>query len=396
MTAIKEPPSVRTAQGRKLSSLGRFRLKTMDLYVTRTFLIAYAVCAFSFIGLFVLVEAFSKLDRFLRQDSNLVVTLVTYHLAMIPTAYANYMGPILTLAAGMFTMTTLNRQNELTPFKAAGISVYRVMMPVFFFACCLTLLTFYLKEKVIPEYREPIRAALALARAKPLNPMPYFDHEQGYSIRVAEYSTTARVARRVEVSQLHPNGKMKELVAADQMEWLPSREGSHEEGSWLLHQGTIQRWDEEGNLLVNASASRNERLLMPFKTMELSTSLRPVDLETSDVEISYLSWRDLKTQFQRQPYHRHLEVKLHHHFAFPLSHVVLLFLGLPFVLNLQNRSGFVSLAMSFAICALFYLVSSIAMNIANQSSVLPPIFAAWLPVMLFSSLGITMFDRLPT
>jgi lipopolysaccharide export LptBFGC system permease protein LptF len=76
--------------------------------------------------------------------------------------------------------------------------------------------------------------------------------------------------------------------------------------------------------------------------------------------------------------------------------VVLLFLGLPFVLNLGNRSGFVSLALSFGICAAFYMVTSVCMNIANQSDVLKPIFAAWLPVMLFGSLGITMFDRLPT
>jgi lipopolysaccharide export LptBFGC system permease protein LptF len=75
---------------------------------------------------------------------------------------------------------------------------------------------------------------------------------------------------------------------------------------------------------------------------------------------------------------------------------VLLFLGIPFVLNLRNRSGFLSLAMSFGICALFYLVSSICMNIANQSEVLDPILAAWLPIMLFGSVGITMFDHLPT
>jgi lipopolysaccharide export system permease protein len=380
---------------KRLSKLGRFRLRTMDLYVARTFIAAYAICTVSFVGLFVLVEAFAKLDRFLRQDSSLVVTLFKYHLAMIPTAYANYIGPILTLAAGMFTMTTLNRQNELAPFKAAGISIYRVVMPIFFLAACLSAATFYLKEDILPKFKDEIRAALALSRARPLSPMPYYDQDHGYMIRVSEYSTTAKIARRVEVSEKHPNGNMKQLIDADQMEWAPSPDDA-ESGVWVLHQGSIQRWDENGNLIVNASASKFERLKMPFKRMELETTLHPIDLEASDVEISYLSWRDLKTQYQRQPYLNHLAVKLHHHFAFPLSHVVLLFLGLPFVLNLRNRSGFLSLAMSFGICALFYLVSSICMNIANQSELLSPTLAAWLPIMLFGSLGITMFDHLPT
>jgi lipopolysaccharide export LptBFGC system permease protein LptF len=165
---------------------------------------------------------------------------------------------------------------------------------------------------------------------------------------------------------------------------------------WVLHDGSIQQWDERGNLLVNASASKFERLKTFFRRMELKSSMRPIDVETSDVEISYLSSKDLKTQYQRQPEHRHLAVKLHHHFAFPFSHIILLFLGLPFVLHFENRSVFLSLISCFVICALFFVVSSISMNIANQSELFSPILAAWLPVMLFGSLGITLFDHLPT
>ncbi|MBI4607230.1 MAG: LptF/LptG family permease [Planctomycetes bacterium] len=395
-TRLGSPPG---STPRRLSGLGRLRIRTMDLYVARIFLAAYAVCTVSFVGLFVLVEAFAKLDRFLRQDSSLAATIFKYHLAMIPTAYANYMGPVLTLAAGMFTMTHLNRLNELTPFKAAGISIYRVMLPVFFLAACLTGLTVWLKEEVLPAFKEPIRSALSLSRARPLNPPPYYDRERGLLIRVAEYSTTRKVAHTVEVSEQHPSRKVKVRIDANQMEWIPAAGPAtedSEEGTWVLHSGSIQRWDEGGKLVVNAAASGFERLKQPFARMELQTSLRPVDLETSDPEISYLSWRDLKRQYQRQPYHRHLAVKLHHQFAFPLSHIVLLFLGIPFVLNLQNRNVFLSLAASFAICALFYLVSSICMNIANQSEMLPPILAAWLPIMLFGSLGITLLDHLPT
>ena len=383
---------------RRLSRLGRFRIKTADLYVARLFIVAYIICAISFIGLFVLIEAFAKLDRFLSQDAPLLESILGYHLAMIPTVYANFMGPVLTLAAGMFTMASLNRHDEITPFKAAGISVYRVVMPIFVLAGFLTVGTFYLKDQVIPRFKDPIRVALSLSRARPLNPPPYFDKDHGLLVRVREYAPTRKIAQGVEISELHPNGKVKVEIDAHQMDWVPlDGEDPDGQGYWTLHEGSIQRWDEEGNLIVNTSASKFERLKTPFKRQELHTSLRPIDLETSDVEISYLSWKDLKKQYQRQPYHRHLAVKLHHHFAFPLSHIVLLFLGLPFVLNLRAKSGFLSIALSLAICGLFYLVSSICMSMASHpSEVLSPILAAWLPVMVFGSLGITLFDRLPT
>ncbi|HVR73020.1 MAG TPA: LptF/LptG family permease, partial [Planctomycetota bacterium] len=62
----------------------------------------------------------------------------------------------------------------------------------------------------------------------------------------------------------------------------------------------------------------------------------------------------------------------------------------------RSRNLFVSLAASFGICALFYLLSSISMSIGNQSEILRPILAAWLPVLLFGSLGITLLDNVPT
>lgn len=400
-TGASSPASKGSETPQSLSGLGRFRIKTIDLYVARSFIQAYLICSISFIGLFILVEAFSKLDRFLRQDTPLVITLLEYHLAMVPTVYANYMAPMLTLAAGMFTMTALNRQNELTPLKAAGVSVYRTLLPIFFLAICLTGITFYLKEQVIPYFKEPIRAALALSRSRPLNPTPYYDRKSGFLIRVREYSPTKKIAGGIEISEQHLNHKAKQRIDAARMEWLPEpgqQEGtdSMEEGIWVLHEGSTQHWDKYGNLIVNTSASNFARLKTPFNRMEFQTTLRPVDLESSDLDISYLSLKELRKQYQRQPEHRHLAVKLHHHFAFPLAHLVLLFLGIPFVLNFGSRSLFLSTGMSFAICALFFLTSSLCMNIANHSQILSPVLAAWLPVMLFGALGITLFDRLPT
>lgn len=368
---------------------------TTDFYVVRSFIGAYLICAVSFIGLFVLIEAFAKLDRFLRPGVPLLSSLGRYYLAMIPTVYVNFMGPVLTLAAAMFALTALNRQNELTPLKAAGVSIYRIVLPIFVLATLLSIFTFFLQERVIPQFKDSIRSALALSRARPLNPPPYFDRESGYLIRVSEYSTTRKIAQGVEVSDVYANGKAKRQIDANRMEWVPGP-GDDDDGHWVLHNGSLQRWDEDGNLVVNAAATDFERLKTSFRRFDLEASLRPIDLESSDLDISYLSSRDLKTQYQRQPYHNHLAVKLHHHFAFPFSHIILLLLGIPFVLHFQNRNVFLSLGCCFVICALFFLVSSICMNIANHSDIFSPVLAAWLPVMLFGSVGMTLFDHLPT
>jgi lipopolysaccharide export system permease protein len=382
---------------RRSAGLGPWRLKTMDLYVARVFFLSWIACTVSFIGLFVVIEAFAKLDRFLKHEGGFFDTMFRYYGAMVPTIYTNYMGPILTSAAALFTMTLLNRHNEVQALKSAGVSVYRILAPIFVFAALFVGLTFWLQEVVLPNNRDSIRSALAISKSKPLEPEAYYDSENGLHIQVGQYSTTRRVGSIVKVSQRHQvNDKAKMQIDANQMEWVPDSPGNEEHGHWLLHDGSIQRWDEGGNLVVNSSAKNFERLKEFFPEMNLETTLRPIDLETSNKDISYLSWSQLRAQFRRQDYHRHLAVKLHHHFAFPMAHVLLLFLGLPFVLKLQNRSVFLGMAAAILIGASFYLVSSVCASIAIEGNYFSPTFAAWLPIMLFGALGFTLFDRMPS
>lgn len=373
-----------------------FRRRTLDIYIAKTFIVAYAVCAVSFIGLYVTIEAFAKLDRFLKQEGALPVILWRYYLAMIPTIYTNYMGPVLTSAAGLFTVTLFNRYNELDAAKAHGMSVYRFLGVIFILAGLLTGFTFYLQEKVLPAHRGPIRTALAFSKGKPLEPDPFFDAEHGLSIRVRRYETTSQVATGVEIWERYPDLDPKKHVYAKQMEWMPAAPGDEQNGVWQLHQVSVQRWDELGTLVINDDETGIDKLCSSFPKQMLETTLRPIDLESSDLDISYLSWTELKRQFQRQPYHKHLAVKLHHHFALPLAHILLLLLALPVVLKLGNRSILVGVAISVLICGTFFLLSSICMSIAQDSSFLSPVLAAWLPVMLFGALGITLFDQLRT
>jgi len=368
----------------------------MDLYVAKTYVISWLVCAATFVGLFIVIETFGKLDRFLRQDDSLIITLLRYNLAMIPTLFTNYMGPILTSAAALFTIVLLNRHNEIQAYKTVGVSVHRLLAPVFLFSLIFIGGAFWLQEYVLPSHRDDIRTALAISKAKPLEPDPYKDVENGYHIHVGQYSTTQQIGSMVEVTERHPNGKAKKQINARQIEWVPAGSSDSDEGFWYLREGSIQRWDEAGYLVVDPTAEGFKRLKTIFTKMRLDTSMRPIDLETKDQDISYLSWQQLRSQYERQKHYRHLAVKLHHHFAFPLAHVLLLFLGIPFALRLATGSLFVGVGLSLAIGGTFYLVSSVCASIGIHSDYFSPTLAAWFPIMLFGALGLTLFDNVPT
>ena len=276
------------------------------------------------------------------------------------------------------------------------MSVYRLLLPVFVISFLLIGLTFYLQEVVLPNHRDSIRTALAISRSKLLEPEAYYDSNHGLKIEVGQYSTTSQLGRMVRILERHANAKAKRQIDANRMEWVQTGPPGSEEGHWTLYDGSIQNWNMEGELVLNEGSKNFERLKKIFTRMQLETTLRPIDLEASNREISYLSWKQLQSQFKRPDYHRHLAVKLHHHFAFPLAHILLLFLGLPFVLKLENRSIFLGLVASFLIGAAFYLVTSVCASIAIDGNYFSPTLAAWFPIMLFGALGLTLFDQIPT
>jgi lipopolysaccharide export LptBFGC system permease protein LptF len=376
----------------------RFLPRTLDLYLARTFLSAYFICGVSFTGIYIMVEALTKLDRFLKAGDPLWLALLQYHAAMVPTIYANYLGPILSTSAAVATAVAMERGNELVPIQAAGVSVQRALAPVFVLALSFAGLNYFLQEEAIPALRAPIRRAISLTRGGPIRPDPFFDQAQNQLIKIGQYLPAVQMGRAVEISRYYPSGEIREKIDAQEVVWEPEpgSQGGPDRGRWFLSHGSIQRWNEGGELAQNPEGQDFARLKEPFQKRALEGGLLPIDLETSDQDITYLSFRELKTQLWRQPYQRHLEVKLHHHLAFPLAHLLLPALAIPLVLSSGTRSSLLAVAGSVGVSAAFYLVSSFAMNTAVNSERFSPLLAAWLPILIFGAVGATLTAHLRT
>lgn len=124
--------------------------------------------------------------------------------------------------------------------------------------------------------------------------------------------------------------------------------------------------------------------------MGLTTDMKPVDLESTDKDIPFLTWHELRLQYKRRPHLKHLEVKIHRRLAFPLANVILLLLGFPLVLRGFSRSLIVGVTAAIVIAAGYLLVDTLCSGLGNQGR-LPPMLAAWLPVLFFGALGYTLF-----
>jgi len=371
------------------------RLRIMDRYVARVYLFAYLVCAVSFTGLYMIIELFGRLERLTSKDVPLLEAIFRYYLANLPIIYTQYLGPVLTLTAAMFAVTMLNKTNELTPLKASGLSLYRILTPIFAFAVGFAFLGFLSQEFLIPNMKDQIRIANALAQSRDWIAPSEFTDAMNNTFRIRYYVPTD--ASGTNVTIIHREGDPAVETRRIQAAYIRFLKGEREgEGVWEVLDGWEQRYDPKTQETVYFTGPEGERTIRrPFTHMRLETDMRPVDIESTDEDIPYLSFAELKQQLRRHPRTRHLEVKIHYRFAFPLMHLILLFLGIPFVLNQGNRSIFLSVAVSIGICFACFVVSSISVDVGNKGG-LPPVVAAWLPTIFFGALGLTLFDNIRT
>src|SRR5258708_7320699 len=125
----------------------------IDRYLLRQFVQVYVICFCSLDGLYVVFDAFSNLDEFLHfteKQGNMLATMSEFY-AYRSIYFFERVSNMLTMIAGMFTVTWIQRHNELTALMAAGVSRTRVIMPIVVASALVSLATAAGRELVIPQ-----------------------------------------------------------------------------------------------------------------------------------------------------------------------------------------------------------------------------------------------------
>lgn len=347
-------------------------MQRLDRYVSSYFISSYGICILFFLGMFVLIDLFGKSDEIFENAGKLAgmgysvgELMLQYYGLMLPFIFLQ-VAPFVTVMAAMFALTRLRRANELVPMIVAGRSIFRVLAPVFVFAFLLAIFMGLIQQYVAPglaDSRERVKSLLFDAKTERLVDGRYRCGENRY-VFIRDYDAVTRTIATFDVSVL-----------------------DSEEPPTI---GTDATWDAASERFVYSvavpagdGASEVERRELPETlTPELieSQTRGPYDLSYSQAE--YLFGRTGEGKWK---------VLLHYHLTFPLSNVLLLLLGLPFVLNQQSRSLLLGMVVSILICAAYFAFDAVMRNLGDKD-VLHPVLAAWFGVIFFGSLGVVLID----
>ncbi len=365
--------------------------RKLDRYVTMQFIISYAICFLFFLGIFVVVDLVAHVDDIMeaaplvkaRGESLLLLTLWVYLLKITPIFLM--VGPYLTVMAAMFCVARFRRSNELIPMVMAGISVFRILLPIFVMSGLLLLGMAILQEYVAPvsaEKRMLNEELLLHQRDQLIIEQEVFRDREGREIVVNRYNVGTGVIDNVEVHSIRDaiGGHKKEIrIHGSTLYWLGRGEG------WSMEEGV--------ETLEDLSDPGSEREVKQIRI--LRTDLEPSDILMRIKEPGDLTYRDIQRAYAMNPQDLGMKILLHYHITFPLSNILLLLLGLPFVLRHESRSTYLGPAMAILICGGYFALDIIMRDLGTKGQI-HPLLAAWFASIFCGAVGIYLFDSIKT
>lgn len=381
-------------------------MRIIDRYLLRQFVQVFLICFFSFVGIYIVADVLSNLDEFLHYadiEKRSLFAIITEFYSYRSILMFDRTCSVLTMISGMFTVTWIQRHNEMTALTAAGVRRSRVIRPVVVAAALLSLFTCTGREVIIPPLAKKLdRDPKNLRGESGEEFRPRFDNET--DVLMQGRLTFANESRVQEPNFVLPetlNKYGKQLAALNAYYHEPDGERP---GGYLFKGVT-----SPPRLLENHSLEINGKPVVITPIDEPQWLKEDECFVVSNVSFEQLTggqgWRQFSSTRQliaglsnpslglAGEFGADVRVAIHARIVQPLLDMTLLFLGLPLVLHGTNRNVFVAIGLCGLVCTAFMVVV-MACQYLGQISLIRPALAAWTPLMIFVPVAVGMYERI--
>ena len=361
----------------------------MDAYVLRTFVFYLVLMLTSFVLMTEVFTFFELLGDIIRNNIP-GKTVATYLLFLLPKLIYDTT-PVSVLVAVLVTFGVMTKSNEVTAFKACGVSVHRLSLPVL--AASLTLAggLFLFDYYVVPDANRKQDALRNEIQGKPVqtyvNPDRKFIFGEGCRIFYYKFlDPNEKVMVNPRVYELDCESyAMRRMIAAERARWEPQLK------RWVFQSGYHR--DYQGMRVSNFTNFPDSTKTFPELTETPEYFLQEL-IQDKQMNFHQLS-SYIQTLQQSGLDTTRLQVQFHKKFAVPLFAFIMGLLSVPFAFMTGNRGAMAGVGVSFGIAIGYFSISTLFWQVGNVGQ-LPPSMAAWSPDILFSVIGAWLLARLRT
>ena len=322
-------------------------------------------------------------------DKNLPVGIALQVLILSLPRWLSFSVPIGTLMASLFVFTRLSSNSELTALRSLGVTTVRTISAALALSLVMTLFSFVLNDVVVPRSERYAEASLRRALGRSLASetgkdiiYPRFGRRAG-----APDEATSRGLTQLFYSRRFENGEMRDVTVLDFTRAAYTQMLMAEKGIWNEQQAS---WDFfDGQILTlnpNGSSTKVgfDRYVYPLGSGPVRLAKVEKDAVNMTVAEAVQAER-LYTEAGSIKEARKIRVRIQEKFTVPLTCLVFGLFGATLgSLPSYRTSRSFSFVLALGIICVYYVIG-FSFSSLGVKGTLPPVLAAWLPLLL--SLG---------
>ncbi len=299
--------------------------------------------------------------------------------------------PMATLLSSLLTFNRLSSDNEITAFKASGVSLYQMTPPVLVLALGTTLITTALSIYALPIANQASRSLLyQMASSKAhagVRERVFNDDFEGLVIYVERVTPRTFEWENVFISDSRSTAEVHTIIARNGMVLSDPQLLIV---TLRLQDGAIHKLGDEPSAYQMVDFNTYDlRLNLKTGWKEKQTAEKnPADMSLSELDEAIRALRSKNIDAKIQM------VKIHEKFSVPFACLVLGIIGIP--LGIQSRAARSGKSMGFVwsigVLLVYYLLTSAGTSLAERGVVLLEV-GMWAANGIFLFLGIYLLVK---
>ena len=352
----------------------------------RGFFYWFAIIQGLFVVILVIFDLFGKLDTYMN-NSVPMWQILFITVLYIPKAISMTI-PVAVMFGATMTLGTFYQNNELVAIFTSQVSMTKFTMPLIIFNMLLSVgLILFDSFVVIPANRyrdekyEQISDKRTSGKTDNENLTIRSSEDQSMFWSAQKFVSSKNMLEKVKIFKIDDDFKIKYRLDADKAVYTKN--------GWLFQIGIEREWDATGDLILNKKFQKKY-----VEYTEKPTVFRKAKYDIENMTI--LEARETVMRYKQINIEHNKELTNYYKkFSFPFT----LFIVSLFALGVSTISKtnvlIISLFFSIGLAVIFYCLQMF-LDILATTGRIPPIVGAWLPMILFTPVGIILIQRAKT
>ncbi len=367
----------------------------VDTYILSSFLFYIGVVLASLVSMILVYNFFELMGDSIHNKISLA-TMFQYLFFLTPEEIYEQL-PISILVGVLINLGLLSKNNEITAFKACGVSLYRLAAPILVGSTLFSGALFGFDYLYVPAanlrqdaLRDQIKGRTS-SRQRP-------DRKwmMGYGNRIYFYryfDTSERAMNDVYVFELEPTTfrLQREIIAARATWSQLSKTWVFENGWSCTFTGSVCtdyksfKADAPPNSQTPRATTFSELTEPPDYFLTDRLQDKQMNFLQLDAYMRDLSHRGIPTT--------KLQVQFYRKFSMPLFGLIMAALAVPFGFMVGSKGAMTGIGVGLGIAMGYQAVNTLFEKLGNVNQ-LPPTMAAWSPDVVFALLGLYFLLRM--